>query len=275
MQHYRPNLSYPDSEKPKLTKLETLYGAWNQHFTDNNSELAKHEDDADGMVFDGFYPHYFASSKRRVLFIGRETVDMRSSNYIEALHRVYHSEPKRIRKRNLDSHKFTYRLLCIAYGIVNGMPEWKDIPEASEIGDTVGEATGLSFAYMNISKMSNQSGKSTPANWPLINAAFALSIQGPHGRNFIREEIAILDPHIIVTMNLPDAMVDSLAEGGCEFRHESKRAKSFCLNINGQDRQLIDIWHFSAPRAAGHRLDDNEDFYTPICDTIRRNEASS
>lgn len=272
MQNYLPKLSYPDSEKPKLTKHETLFGAWQQHFTDNNSELAKHEDDADGMVFDGFYPHYFASGKKRVLFIGWEAVDMWGCNYIEALHRVYHSEPKRIGNRNLDSHKFSYRLLCIAYGILNGMPEWKDIPDASEIGNTVGEANGLSFAFMNISKMSNESGSST-ANWPLINMAYALST---NGHNFIREQVAILDPEIIITMNLRDEMVNALGDDKCHFLHSSGAARSFRLNIGGRSRLLIDPnRHFAAWTADGRSLDDNEDYYAPICDLIRRSEASS
>jgi hypothetical protein len=267
---YRPNLSYPDSEQPKLADLAMLYEEWHQHFTNNNSELAKLEDEADGMVFDGFYPHYFASNKRRVLFVGWETVDMWGRNYIEDLHCAYHSEPTRIRNRNLDSHKFTYRLLCIAYGIVNGMPPWKDIPDASVIADTVGEADGLSFAYMNISKMSNQSG-SARANRSLIETAYALSTQG---RNFIREQVTILDPEIIITMNLEDKIVDSIGDK-CESLHPSDRAQSFRLKIGDHTRLLIDPnWHFSAWTGEGRRLDDDKDFYSPICDLIRRGEAT-
>ena len=267
---YLPNIIYPDAEKLQLAKLEKLFGEWHQHFTANNSELTKHDDEADGMVFDGFYPHYF-SQKKRLLFVGWETVDMWNSNYIDALYRAYHSDPKRIGNRNLDSHKFTYRLLCIAYGIVNGMPAWKDIPDASEIADTVGEANGLSFAFMNISKMSNQSG-STKANRSLIDTVFALSTQN---HNFIREQVAILDPEIIITMNLRDEMVEALGDE-CEFRHSSGAARSFRLNVGGRPRLMIDPnRHFSAWTAEGRGLDDDQDYYAPICDLIRRDEASS
>ena len=270
MQYLPKNLTYPDLEQKQRAELETLFGAWYQHFTANNSELAKHDDNADGMVFDGFYPYYF-SQKKRILFMGWETVGMLGSNYIEGLYHAYHSNPKLIGNRNLDSHKFTYRLLCIAYGIVNGMPPWKDILDASEIADTVGEANGLSFAYMNISKMSNESG-SARANRSLIETAYALSTQG---RNFIREQVAILDPEIIITMNLRDEMVDSLGDK-CEFLHPSGKARSFRLKIGDHTRLLIDPnWHFSAWTGEGRRLDDDKDFYSPICDLIRSGDASS
>ncbi len=269
MQYLPKDLIYPDLEKKQLAELETLFGAWYQHFTDNNSELEKHDDDADGMVFDGFYPYYF-SQKKRILFVGWETWDMLGSNYIEGLYHAYHSNPKRIGNRNLDLHKFTYRLLCIAYGILNGLPPWEDIPNASKFADTVGEANGLSFAYMNISKMSNQSGSSR-ANQSLIETAYALSTEG---RNFIREQVAILNPEIVITMNLSDARVDSLGDK-CEFLHESGKARSFRLKNGDHSSLLIDPnWHFSAWRGEGRRLNDDKDYYTPICDLIRRGEAS-
>lgn len=254
---------YPEDERPKLVLLENLFREWHQHFENNESALVGQ--DAGAMVFDGFYPHYFRQAKK-LLFIGWETVGMYDSNYIESLHTIYRSETKRVGNRHLDSHRFLYRVTCIAYGILNGFKAWAEIPNASEIGDTLGDANGLSFAFMNISKMSNETG-STKADWPSMTAAIALSTQP---RNFLREEVAILDPAIVITMNLRDEIVDVIGDYPCQFLHRSDQARSYRITINGQNRLLIDTAHFSA-----RGRDDNTDFYVPICDEIIWSESQN
>ena len=262
---YVPDIPYPTTEKPNLALLDQLFREWHQHFIINEMELAGQE--ADGMSFDGFYPHYF-SRKKRILFIGWESVDLYGRSYIGDLYERYRVT-KHIDKRHIDGRyaKFHYRMLCIAYGILNGMPDWvKDIPEASEIGDTFGDPDGASFAFMNISKLSNMSGGST-ANRSAIKAAYVLSTQG---RNFIQQQIAILNPHIIITMNRSGILGDNLASLGKKIPlHATDRAHSFWLDSGEHRSLLIDTYHFAAWK------DDVTDFYAPICDAIRRSEASS
>jgi hypothetical protein len=216
------------------------------------------------MVFDGFYPHYF-SQKKRILFIGRESRQISGFNNMDVLYEAYR-KGKHIGDRHLNQDKFHYRMIYVAYGIMNGMPLWQDIPTASEIGDTFGEANGLSFAFMNISKLSNESDESS-ADWGVINAAYALSTQG---RNFIQEQVAILEPNIIITMNLIDKLEDSLASlGKWTPIYASHPANSFWLDSGGHRSLLIDTWHFS-----NWKKDDIADYYAPICDAIQRSEAS-
>ncbi len=75
---YLPELSYPESERPKLELLAELFRDWHDHFAKAGSALSKL---ADKMVFDGFYPFYFSQPKR-VLFIGWEAREIAGYNYI-------------------------------------------------------------------------------------------------------------------------------------------------------------------------------------------------
>ena len=256
-----PNLPYPDCENPKLKILEKLFVDWHQHFAMKLSKLDQQV--ADDMVFDGFYPHYF-SQKKKILFIGRETLEMAGENYIETLFKCYRSEAKLIGNRHLNNYKFHNRMIYIAYGILNGFPDWGKIDHADKLSDTFGTPDGLSFAFMNISKLSNESGR-WPADWDLINQAHRHSTEG---RNFIEEEIAILEPQIVIAMNL-DEKLRSLGRLSA-WVPDSAGVKSCWLESSGHRSLLIDSWHFSA---FGKK--DIPDYYTPICDAIRRSESES
>jgi hypothetical protein len=214
------------------------------------------------MVFDGFYPNYF-SQKKRVLFIGRETRDMAESNYIEVLLNEYRTR-KRIGNQLLDNHKFHSRMIYIAYGILNDDLEWQKIPYASEIGDTFGTKSGLSFAFMNISKLSNE-GENWPSNWDTINTSVRLSTEG---RNFIQEEIAILEPDIIIAMNLKEKY--NLLGDRIDWVPETEGLYSGWLDSCGHRSLLIDSWHFSAPG-----MDSIKDYYVPSGTAIKRREAAN
>jgi hypothetical protein len=245
---------YPPNEKPKLDLLENLFREWHQHFASHELGLEKF------MVCDGFYPHYF-SQKKRILFIGWEAYELAGCNYIDVQYKVYRYD-KHISNQPLNRIKFLARMIYIAFGILNGMPEWQKIDYADKLGDTLGKDDGLSFAFMNISKLSNESG-GTAADWGLINEAYRLSTEG---RNFIQEEVAILEPHIIITMRLGDK-ITSL--GQLKKIHASEQANSYWLDNRGHRALLIDTaWHFSN---RGKKA--ITDYYIPICDAIRRSEA--
>jgi hypothetical protein len=260
---FLPNISYPEIEKPKLARLEGLFGDWNQHFVQNASSLEKHT--ADDMVYDGFYPYYF-TQKKRILFVGRESRQISGLNNMEVLYRAYR-DGKFIGAQHLDENNFHRRMIKVAFGLMNGMPPWQEIPDASEIGNSFGDETGLSFAFTNVSKLSNESAGSA-ADWPVINAAYSLSTQG---RNFVQEEISILEPDVIITMNLMDHLEDGLDSLGKWDRIDtSKRAiHLWWLGIGSHRSLVLETWHFSAWKDK----DDNADYYAPICDAIQRCES--
>jgi hypothetical protein len=251
---YLPSIPYPNAEKPKLKQLEDLFRDWHQHFAKNSSLFPNHL--MDEMVFDGFYPYYF-SQKIKILFIGWESVDIHGCNYLDVLFECYRGKEKRIGDRHLNQSQFHYLMIYVTYGILNHMPAWQAIPFASKIGDTFGDSNGLSFAYMNISKLSNNVWQ---ANHGIINTAYELSIQP---RNFIQEEIAILESHVVITMSRTKK--DKIASfGKLTPIDNSTHIDSYWLDSGANRSLLINTWHFSAHKP------NIESFYNPICEVVRR-----
>ena len=247
----------PESEQSKLQQLESLFQEWHQHFSVGEAVSATHV--ADDMSFDGFYPYYF-QQPRRLLFVGRESRRISGCNYIDLLYKAYR-ETKLIGGRPLNSDKFHSRMLYVAYGLTHEMPAWDTIPYASTIGDTFGTEKGLSFAFMNLSKFSNE-GPHWSSNWEVINAVHARSTQQ---RRFIEEEVAILAPDVVIAMNLKDkttalGTLTSIEQIGC--------IHAYWLDSGAHRSLLLDAWHFSAPRKKAQT-----DYYEPICEAIRRIES--
>jgi hypothetical protein len=255
-------LSYPASETPKLEALRQLFQDWQHASIEAAPEM---KEQIEGMVFDGFYPHYF-SRKTRILFIGREAREIEGFNYLDLLHNAYR-KTKRIGVQHLNCSLFHRRMLYTAYGLLNGFSEWKDIPDAAEIGDSFATPEGVSFAFMNLSKFSNES-EFWPSNWKMIKDAVCLASQG---RNFIAEQIAALEPDVVISLNLKKYnFLSALGEeinplgtyGGC--------VSAWNLNSQGHKSLLLDCFHFSA---LGKR--DLEHYYLPVCEAVKKHFISS
>jgi hypothetical protein len=259
-----PTLSYPDHEISALERLEQLFIEWQQCFAKNIQKIQDHGSyyNADAMVCDGFYPHYF-SQKPKVLFVGKESIGMSGQNYIQSLHHTYKSvkslgrgkdgQGKEKRPTPLNKSKFHSRILKLTYALTKGLPSWKDIPRATEIGDTFGLDGGVSCAFMNLSKFSTERAFWS-ANWPLITASNRVS----EGASFAEREVSILQPDIIIAMKLREG----LALLG-KRKPAGDSATTYWLNSNGHNSLLIETFHFSAVKS------DTRDYYQPICDSIR------
>jgi hypothetical protein len=237
-----------------MEKMQRLFEDWHACFTAGASQLEKHT--PDDIVCDGFYPHYF-SQKRRILFVGRESRQISGYNYLEVLDSAYRVG-KKIGGRSLNTNKVHSRMLRITHGLLNGLPEWSAIPEASEIGDTFGTEAGISFAFMNLSKLSNEADE-WQSDWPAIEAAHRLSNET---RRFSEEEIAILQPHIVITMNLGEKLA---ALGTLERIEALESVTAWWLDSSGHRSLLIDTFHFSA-----WSKQDVRDFYGPISEVVHR-----
>ncbi|MCF7789944.1 MAG: hypothetical protein K9N47_27725 [Prosthecobacter sp.] len=253
-----PDLPYPADELSHLQKLSKLFEDWHACFTTGASQLDKHIPDE--IVCDGFYPHYF-NQQLRILYIGRESRQISGLNYLEVLFPAYRTG-KKIGDRSLNADKFHSRMLRITHGLLNGTPDWSAIPSANEIGDTFGTEAGISFAFMNLSKLSNEADE-WQSDWSAIEAAHLLSNET---RRFSEEEIAILKPHIVITMKLGE----KLKSLGSLQRIESQESvTAWQLDSAGHRSLLIDTFHFSA-----WSKHDVRDFYGPIGEVvaiIRRN----
>lgn len=248
-------IKYPDSEKAKLNELSDLFERWYQTF--RNKEFPKDNTAAD-LGFDGFYPYYF-SQKKRILFIGRESLGLMGRNYISVLYNAYKNR-KCIGDTPINKSYFHKRLFYIAYAILNSFPGWNTIPFADKLADTFATAEGISFAFMNISKFSNES-DNWNADWELINSSYEESIS--NGNNLIKDEMNILEPEIIITMNLGHR-ISSFGE--LQELEKNQRINVYELTLNNRKKiLLLDTFHFSSKWKR-----DERDFYLPVKDAIRK-----
>jgi hypothetical protein len=239
------NIEYPVSELDTLQQLSKLFQEW--HFSIDK--------DPNELVFDGFYPYYF-SQKTRILFIGRESLGLTGFNYIEELCYAYWN--KKIGRQHINSNFFHKRMIYIAYGINNNMIPWQEIPMADLIVDNFAKPNGLSFAFMNISKTSNEN-DDWSADWNLINQSFNSSTKQ---KNFIKEQIKILNPNIIISMNLGEKIYSF---GDIRELEQRDQISAYELKMDEKEILVLNTFHFTAPKK-----DDVNDFYEPICEMVKK-----
>ena len=201
------------------------------------------------LVFDGIFPGYL-SQRKKILFIGREALGINGQNYIECLYDAYKFNS--IGNKTLDSSSFHNRMYYITYGIENNFPDWESLSYASKMAENFGLKGGISFAFMNLSKFSNESGNWN-VDWELVDS-FLLSIKNT---KYLFEEISIINPDIIITMNLQDRLKNL---GDIKKIEYGEKISIYSIKVNNRDIYIFDTYHFSSIK------NSSEDFYNPIRD---------
>lgn len=249
----RREIFYPEFEQEKKTQIDSLMFEWKESLPDKEKQI---------FVEDGFYPYYF-SKKPKILFIAKEALEMSKENYINTLFDCYVNE-KTVGNKTLNQYSFHKRLLYLAYGILNkksSLEDFNAMPNASEIGDSFGSESGVSFAFMNISKSSND--KSVQADLDLIDESVA------HGTSFIKKEIEILEPDVIITGNIGGLLFKILDKiNVIEKLGGTPNECDVCVHeaiIGNKSVPLLDCWHFS-----NFTKSDFENFYSPICNYLKK-----
>lgn len=242
---------YPTNELLKLESLGELFESWKSICANSSNDLLKSK--ADEIVWDGFYPNYFGQI-RKILFIGRESYTLSGYNYLDIFFKSYRTD-KSVGDKHLNQHFFHARMLHIAWGLLNNIPDWEEIPWASKIGDLFGSESGISFAFMNLCKISNESGE-TNSDFAMIDT---FCQESTRDRNFIEEEVALLEPDIVITMNLGDRLKYL---GDCKLLERKPDVSSYELIANGHKALLLDCWHFSATKS------HVDNYYQPICEAV-------
>ena len=174
-----------------------------------------------------------------------------------------YKEYKQIGKIPLNRANTHNRMFYITYGLLH-QPECKcyhDMPRASEIADDFATNKGVSFAFMNLSKFSNESG-GWKSDWNLINR-FVLASKNEKC-NFYNKEIELLDPDVIITMNFGAEKIEVLGEYSDYLYGED--VSSYNLKV-GDDKEipLFDMWHFAAVRK-----NFDKSYYSPLIDRIKQ-----
>ena len=207
------------------------------------------------FVEDGFYPFY-TQQPVKILFVGREALGMAGLNYIDVLFDAYKN--KIVGEKPIDGYKFHRLLFYIAYGIIHRETDWKKIPYASELADNFGTPSGISFAFMNLSKFSNES-DSWEADNLLIDSFLEKSQKAK--ANLFNKEIELLSPDLIFTMNLEER-INFLGE--ITERQNGYDVDFMKLKAGTRQIPLLNTWHFASPNKSEY-----QNYYKPIVETLQ------
>lgn len=225
------------------------------------------------FVYDGFYPNYLAQ-KPKILFLGRDAYDIWEDNYIDKFLPHYLSGQWNSQTgESINSAKFHKMLIEVAYGILHECswnksaeePEKESVPYASEICESGRIFEQVSFAFMNLCKWSHWSGEGCGvyADWNAIGEFVEKSMAG--GRNFIMEEIALLAPDIIITMNFQEDVIKKFT-GGSAILVDATNPDCFVyrLELPHGTAMLFDSWHFASTKSEEYCI------YNPLFEQIDR-----
>jgi len=245
-------------EIDKRKELFSLMQDW--HKTVSSSEIFSNEENknincGDIFSYDGFFPGYYGT-RPKVLFIAREPRD-RGDNTKNAI--------DTFKRENMNQRALIFwgRILRM-FNIIqnNGMID--ENISADEIVKPMNDINNYGFAVMNISKYESRIG--AIKDKILINQFFKDSKFDK--RNFIREELELLDPDIIITANIFDGTIKNENMdryfGKPVPLNENVVVDSKCvatlntIKIKDKNVKLIDTYHFSS------RFNDMEYFYKPI-----------
>jgi len=239
-------INYPLDEIDLKKKIDELNARWEEACPDD-------------FVSYGFYP-YYTKQKFRILFVGREPRGLSRCDYIQALY-----ENDYIKGAGVTNRHFHQRILYLAYGLLNDFPEYAVIPHSREIGQNDFAQGKLSFAFMNISTISNET-----ENWGTQWNEYAKSQK--EGMNYRRKMIEILAPDIIVCANcgwditqLADRF-DSLEESEVITTEQLFFGSKSCLRFDTFH------WQATAAKIDGVKvgLYDEDHFYNPLRDAFRK-----
>jgi hypothetical protein len=248
---------FPENEQTYYDENKKLLDEWKTYIQDKK---IVHKDGANGFVPDGFFPYYY-KQKIKILYIAVESRQLSGCNYIDMVYRGFKNN--KIGQKGINGSVFFRKLLKITYGIENDFLDWNKIPKASEITQKYLGENGISFAIMELSKLSNDN-PSRHKNIKQINNFIAISKN--ESRNFWNEQIKILNPHYIISMNL----VGHLHELGdiTDKQKNDTPPSIYSLSLGGNKSvKIIDTYHFS-------NSVEEKWFYESIVEIIKSDKKS-
>ncbi|MDR1245929.1 MAG: hypothetical protein LBK57_02745 [Clostridiales Family XIII bacterium] len=246
---------FPESERAYYEANSKLLRDWKSCISD---EMAAKGYSSDVFVTDGFYPYYY-SQKTKVLFIAAECTGLSGRDYIEIIYGAYKENRIGDPSQHINQYKFHERMFRITYGINNNFPEWDQIPRPSELTTDFGAGEGVSFAFMELSKFSNDTGR-YQKNFKAINDFVGMSQN--EERNFWNDQIKILNPDLIIAMNL-NSYLNCL--GNITVIYDKNCPREYTLDVGHKKITLLDTYHFSYLKGA------KTHFYDPIVSILKRN----
>ncbi len=237
--------------------INKLLADWKKVIQKNNPALAEL------FTLDGAFPGY-ASAFPKILFIGRESRFAPNGDRIS-------SDLAWFKTLSPDDGLGSYwrRIISMVYLIqAGGQCAPEQLPDARDILAQMKATGNYGFAIMNISKYLNTADDSGTSNFKLINQF--LEDSDLDRRNFIRDEIELLEPDIIITANLWGCKIDKTylnlvfppRDMSTPIIDNNNKACLQNLRFNGRTIKRLDTYHFSTPG------NDQELFYDPIAELL-------
>lgn len=255
-------------ETRKTEELNELLKEWKSHISKKDKVNNGHKNKWETkkcFAGDGFFPGYFSTDKKRILFVCRETrlIGGYGINFVDSsIDYFKNAHNPKVKNRLTNTNSFWRHVLKIAYGIQHDGMLFRDIPSSVKIADDMIEQNDFGFAVINISKYSNDSKKNWQLNTKLANRF--LKDSDLQTTNFFQKELKILDPQIIITANLWEAGFENEYLELCLPRPDKCKTKNFIeywdykLDDKIEPIKVINTYHFSA------RKNDKDCFYNPI-----------
>lgn len=225
------------------------------------SSVQTDEGNIPGSAFikDGILPKY-SGQKVRILYLARECIiqhEERGENYVEVMNTAY--KEQQVGAYPLNRYAFHRKMFKITYGL-NHDSDWDKIPKPTEMN----YPSDVSFAIMEFSKIGNESG-----DWKTDSSRFNsfVSTVSNYYPQFWSEEIEIIDPDVIIGMNINEfgnyynylGIIQQI-----EKDLELGVTAYWLILPNGAKKLLIDTYHFSS------RKKESKFFYEPIRELYKK-----
>jgi len=252
----KSNIKFPENELNQYKENQKLLDEWVKHLK-NNTTYQKYS--TDYFVRDGFFPNYY-NQKLKILYIGIEPRDLSGCDYIDFVYHGYKNNG--IGRKPLNNSKFHRLMLKIAYGLINDFLEWEKIPNPyPDISNNFGSKNGISFAIMELSKYSNDTGKRDKVIHQIQNF---IRISKNAKKNYWNEQIRIFNPDLIISMQLAGHLHEL---GKLDRIKKAKLPKPsvYELNVEHKKIKIIDTYHFSN----NWKIRNEKAFYNSIMNTVK------
>ncbi len=234
---------YSIPEQKLLSELKGLFGDLYKEFEKYQTQEHHNKGGyiikdycAEDMSFDGFYPGYMGQ-KIRILYVAREGRGLSGCNYLENLYPGI--KENKVDGKSLRNYAFHRRILYLTYALQKGEYDFEEIPYPERIIGEFG-TDKISYAFMNISKFSNDEPDSSYAYDELISKSVEISTKN---RNYIREQINLLNADIIITMNLGKWLKNI---GDLKLLEKTDEVNCYEAYINNHRKLVLDTYHFSS-----------------------------
>lgn len=252
-------------EKEDIRNVGVKYGAEDETMLGNLNKLFEQWENglaADEKTLfnrDGFYPGY-NHQKVKILFVGREACYMAGKNYTEFMYASF--KKGYVGKWTVNQYPFHRRQAYIAYGIFKALegdqwrwPSWNtDVPWASKICKDVGGKEKISWAFINLSKLSNETG-----DWRTDSNRYWPFVKKEENQKRLKDQIGILNPDIIIGGNVPE-LADIL-----DYKESPNIDNANCYAYYEEGLPLfLNCYHFAAIKS------DEKCFYEPVGKVLER-----